>query len=226
MAKILLVEDEAAQANAVKGFLESRGHLVDHAQTVSDAYGFLEGFYFDLLILDWQLGDNHLCGIDILRSYRGSGGSAPVLMLTGMSEIQNKEQGFGSGADDYLTKPFDLRELGLRVDALLKRPTAMFKEVLEVGSLKLDPVKKQATAAGAELQLRPKEFALLEHFMRHPGHTFSCDELLSAVWPSDADGTELAVRLTIKRLRQRIKDASGTDPIETVHGYGYNLSTS
>lgn len=222
MAKVLVVEDDPATANVVKEYLEQKGHSVDMANTAKDALAYLETYFYNLMILDWHLKDGST-GIEVLQAYRTKGGIAPVLMMTSRGSIDDKELGFGSGADDYLQKPFLGKELVLRVDALLRRAPAIPNNKITVGRLKLDTVKKVVFADEQELGLRPKEFALLEHLMRHPGYVFSSDALINAVWPSDDEPTELAVRVTVKRLRQRISEAIGADPIETVHGMGYKL---
>lgn len=225
MANILIVEDDMATRNAVRDCLLSQHHKVEAATSVSDAFSYLQSFKFDLLILDWDLGDKSLTGIDILKSFRAKGHASPVLMLTGNSDFKFKEIGFNSGADDYVAKPFDSRELLLRVNALLRRPVALQSSVLQAGRLSLDGSRKLVQYAETSIQLRRMEFSLLEFFMRHPRQVFSCEELLNSVWGSDTESGELAVRLTIKRLRERLKEGMGSDPIETVHGRGYSFET-
>lgn len=223
MPKILVVEDEPSAAYVVKEYLELQGHSVDLASSAKDALAFIETYFYNVIILDWHLSEG--TGIEVMQTYRGKGGIAPILMMTSRGSIEDKEVGFNSGADDYLQKPFLGKELVLRVEALLRRAPAMPNNIIQVGRLKLDTVKKSVTADDKVLGLRPKEFALLEHLMRHPGYVFSSDALISAVWPSDDEPTELAVRVTVKRLRQRINEAIGADPIETVHGMGYKLNS-
>ena len=222
MPKILVVEDEPAAAHVVKEYLELQGHSVDLASTATEALAFIETYFYNVIVLDWHLKDNST-GIEVIQKYRAKGGVAPILMMTSRGSIEDKEVGFGSGADDYLQKPFLGKELVLRVEALLRRAPAMPNNIIQVGRLKLDTVKKTVSADDKELGLRPKEFALLEHLMRHPGYVFSSDALINAVWPSDDEPSDLAVRVTVKRLRQRINEAIGSDPIETVHGMGYKL---
>ncbi|MBX9686555.1 MAG: response regulator transcription factor [Candidatus Obscuribacterales bacterium] len=221
MAKVLVVEDDPATAFVVKEFLEQKGHSIDHATNAKDAIAFLDTYFYNVILLDWHLQTG--TGIEVLTNYRQKGGKAPVLMMTSRGSIDDKETGFESGADDYLQKPFLGKELILRVEALLRRAPAMTGNQIVVGHLKIDPAKRKAYADNNELPLRPKEFALLEHLMRHPDFVFSAESLLNAVWPSDENPSELAVRVTIKRLRQAIQEAIQVDPIETVHGMGYKL---
>jgi two-component system, OmpR family, response regulator len=225
VSKILVVEDDSATANVVKETLGQNGHSVDIAHNARDAKAFIDTYIYNIILLDWQLPQN-VTGVDFLKSYRAAGGTAPVLMMTSRSSIDDKETGFRAGADDFLQKPFHTRELVLRVEALLRGAAAMPGNLISVGRLKLDTVKHVAFAGETELMLRPKEYAMLEHFMRHPGYVFSHETLIKAIWPSDHDTSDLAVRGTIKRLRQQIVDAIGEDPIETVHGMGYKLKAA
>jgi DNA-binding response OmpR family regulator len=223
MAKVLVVEDDAVAAFTVKEYLSQKGHFVDVADNAKDAMAYIDVYHYNVILLDWHLSQN-TTGIDFLKEYRGKGGNAPVLMMTSRGTIHDKELGFNSGADDYLQKPFLGQELVLRVEALLRRAPAMPTKVVTIGRLKLDMSKRVIYVDEKELQLRPMEFALLEHFIRHPGFVFSSDQLVNAVWPSNSNPTDSAVRFTIKRLRERVVEALGDDPIETVHGMGYKLN--
>lgn len=225
MSKILVVEDDPATSHLVKEFLAQKGHTVDLAATATDALAFIDTYPYNVIVMDWQLEDGST-GIQVLKEYRQKGGTAPVLMMTSRGALEDKQVGFDAGADDYLLKPFHAKELIMRVEALLRRaPTSMSSNEIGSGRITVDTVKRCAHADGKDLMLRPKEFALLEHFLRHPNFVFSTEALLSAVWPSDEEPSDLAVRVTIKRLRQRINEAIGIDPIETVHGMGYKFIT-
>lgn len=222
MSKVLVVEDDPATANVVQEYLEQKGHSVDLANNAKDALAFIDTYFYNVILLDWHL-QNNSTGIEVLKAYRAKGGVAPVLMMTSRGSLDDKETGFDAGADDYLQKPFHGKELVLRVEALLRRAPAMPNNIIAVGRLKVDTVKRIAFADDKEISLRPKEFALLEHLIRHPGYVFSSEALLNAVWPSDENPSDLAVRVTVKRLRQSIVESTGEDPIETVHGMGYKL---
>ena len=137
MAKILLVEDDAALAEVTKFGLESQGHIVQVTTGGDDALGNLKINKYDLVLLDWMMPD--VTGIEVLQKYRASGGKTPVLMLTAKARLDDKEQGLDAGADDYLTKPFEHRELQARIRALLRRPTSLASIVLKVGDITLDP---------------------------------------------------------------------------------------
>jgi DNA-binding response OmpR family regulator len=146
-----------------------------------------------------------------------------VLFLTGRRELADKLEGLDAGADDYLTKPFDSRELKSRVRALLRRPTALVGDVLQVGPRELDPKDFKVTLSGQEIKLVPKEFALLEFLMRHPGELFGVDKLLDSVWPCQSDSTREALTTCIKRLRKKLDGDSESSYIRNVHGVGYGL---
>ena len=222
MAKVLVVEDDSATANVVKQYLEARGHEVDVADNSKDALAFLGTYFYNVLIFDWHLKGAGT-GIELLQGYRASGGSAPVLMMTSRASIDDKGSGFDAGADDYLPKPFNGRELVMRVEALLRRQPTLSGNLIKVGRLSIDTTKRVAFANDKPISLRPREYALLEHLMRYPGHVFSTEALLNAVWPSEDSPSELAVRIAIKRIRESVSAELGSDPIETVHKMGYVL---
>jgi DNA-binding response OmpR family regulator len=144
-------------------------------------------------------------------------------MLTGKSDIADKEAGLDAGADDYLTKPFHPRELCARLRALGRRPTQRLGDELKVGNLALDLTKFQLHREGVEVDLLPLEFALLEFFMRNPGRVFGADILLERVWPVNSEASPEAVRTCIKTLRRKIDVNGETSVIKTVHGVGYKL---
>lgn len=224
MAKILIIEDDKLLNELVRDYLLRQHHQVETAETGTSGLEKLQSFQYDAVILDWQLPG--LEGIEILKRFRANGGSTPVLMLTRKGSIDEKEAGFQTGTDDYLTKPFELRELGARVQALLRRPKAVVGDVLRAGSLMLDEREHKATKDGSHLQLLPKEFALLAFFMRHQNDVFSAQALLERVWDSDSDSSEEAVSTCIRRLRKKIDDDDKPSLIQTVHGLGYKFVSS
>lgn len=221
MAKILFVEDDLNFAATVKDWLSFDRHVVEHFAGGKEGLERLRECEFDLLILDWELPD--LSGTELLRSYRGRGGMAPVLILTGRRSMQDKEEGFESGADDYLCKPFHGKELSLRVKALLRRPQQLAVNLLQHGDIELDPEKFQVKRNGEEIRLVPKEFALLEFLMRHPERLFGQEELLNRLWSSDSEATSEALTTCIKRLRKKMDRQGEPSVIRNVHGVGYGL---
>lgn len=221
MAKIFMAEDEAKLTIAIKDLLLMENHHVDSAANGGDALNQLLTGGYDLAILDWNLPE--LSGLEILQAIRSRGSSMPVLMLTGKSGIDDKEAGFGAGADDYLTKPFEGRELIARVKALLRRSHLAVDDVLKFGGLSLDRTQYIVTLNGEEISLVPKEFDLLEFFMRSPNRVFSPETLLSRVWQNESDATVAAVTTCIKRLRKKVDQDESKSFIATVHGVGYKL---
>jgi len=171
MAKILVVDDDDSLALQIADALRDKDYLVDRAANGAEARAYLAAAQYDLLILDWQLPDTS--GPEICRMVRSSSLlNLPVLFLTAMADLANKVCGFESGADDYLTKPFHMAELLLRVAALLKRPTVMHSQELKVRDIVLDLTNHEASQAGEKIELYPQEFALLEFMMSHPNQIF------------------------------------------------------
>lgn len=222
MAKILLVEDDLGLQRMVRDWLTFEHHLVETADNGRDGMDKLQFYEYDLVILDWELPS--MTGIEICKAFRTQGGTTPVLLLTGKGTISDKESGFEAGADDYLTKPFHLKELSLRLRSLLRRSsTALQGDTLKFRDLELEPSNHCVMRQGKDLQLLPKEFALLEFFMRHPNQVFSAESLLSRVWTSENETSVDAVSTCIKRLRKKVDIEGQPSVIKTVHGVGYKL---
>lgn len=223
MAKILVVEDDVDFALTVEHALETANHTVEMVHDGGAAMEYLRQSQYDIIILDWQLPDME--GIEILSKFRARGGATPVLMLTGKSQIRDKEIGLDGGADDYLTKPFDARELVARIRALLRRQSVAPTSALSAGDIVLDPTKHRLTKAGKEVHLQPRDFALLEFLMRHPDEIFSAEALLTRVWHQDSDASSAGLRAAIVRIRKVI-DNDGDDAkslIENVARVGYRM---
>ncbi len=221
MSKILLVEDDEKFADDLSVWLRREGHVVETVATGKDAIEWLKSYPYDAIILDWQLPD--LDGVTVLRLYRLDGGRTPVLMLTGRAGIESKELGLDSGADDYLTKPPNFREVSARVRALLRRGTVDQATVLTAGPITVMPATRKVTRNGELIDLTPKEFALIEFLIRHKGIVFSAEELLNRVWSSDTDASSHTVRVCITRLRQKLFPKSIAPTIRTIYGVGYVL---
>ncbi|MBS1990501.1 MAG: response regulator transcription factor [Cyanobacteria bacterium SZAS LIN-3] len=224
MAKILVVEDDENLSRLVKICLSSESYLVDSVMRGMDALAQIRLITYDMLVLDWMLPD--ITGVEVLKHYRASGGRAPVLMLTSRSTVADKVTGLEAGADDYLVKPFDKLELAARVKALLRRPKEMNPEVLVRGSLEINQTTFQVIKDGQEVELRPKEFALLEFLAKHPGESFSAEAILERLWRSDALSTTDTVRTHIMTLRKKLGDNDTKPLIKTVRGRGYSLQVN
>jgi len=224
LAKLLLIEDDAGLCRMIRDWLTIEHHNVEVVGDGKEGLEKLQFYEYDIVILDWALPG--MQGVDILKEFRDNGGVTPVLMLTGKDAVTDKEQGFDAGADDYLTKPFHMKELSARLRALLRRPQAYVGDVIEHGNLSLDRSNYAVVRNGEQIRLLPKEFALLEFLMRHPNQVFSADALLNRVWASESDATIDALTTCIKRLRKKVDVQGQQSIIRTIHGVGYKLDIS
>jgi len=222
-AAILVVEDESSIASFVSLYLKNAGYVVRTASTGLDA---LTQFSLDppaLIVLDLMLPD--MDGIDICKRIRQTS-DVPILMLTARDEDVDKIIGLEVGADDYLTKPFNPRELVARIKSILRRAAPerrdLQTEVIEHGDLRVDAGRREASVAGTEVQLAPKEFDLLWELLDHRGLVLTRDQLLERVWGYTFAGDTRTVDVHIRQLRRKLGDAS---PIVTVWGVGYKVST-
>lgn len=223
MAKILVVEDNHEMAKNILEHLKEEKHVADWAECGDAALTLLASYPFDLIILDVMLPD--MRGTEVCTRYRNQQGETPILMLTGMNTIDAKEKGLDAGADDYLTKPFDLRELSARIRALLRRPQVLRSDALNARKVVLDTQTLRVTRAGEPVKLLAKEFALLEYLLRRKDQVLSVEDLLNNVWKSDSESSPDAVRQTIKRLRTKIDVEGEPSLITTVVGLGYTIES-
>ena len=220
--RLLLVEDERKLAALIKKGLEKKcGHAVDVIHDGEEGAFYGGAVDYDLIILDIMLPRKD--GLTVLRELRGHGVKAPILMLTAKGTIESKVEGFDSGCDDYLTKPFDLRELVSRVNALLRRNTVDQAVQLQVADLELDPVRRVARRGNQVLSLTAREFSLLEYLMRRKGHALSRIQIMDHVWSGEFEGTSNIVDVYIKYLRGKVDQPGMTKLIHTVWGVGYRL---
>lgn len=222
MAKVLLVEDDPDVAFSVAACLQLEQHVVESVTDGKEALDRLRFYQYDLVILDWGLPG--MSGLEVCKEFRSRGGKTPILMLTGKAETREKVTGLDSGADDYVTKPFDVDEIIARVRALLRRPEDITGNVLTVGNLTLDTATGHVTRDGMAIKLLPKEFALLSFLMRHVDQVFTGEALLDRVWSSESDATSDALRSTIKRLRKKIDVEGRPSLLQTIPGFGYKLT--
>lgn len=221
MAKILVVEDERDLATLIAGWLRRDHHLVEVVYDGNEAMHHLMVSDYDVIVLDWMLPGTN--GVNVCQQYRANGGNASVIILTAKESLQDKEIGFAAGADDYLTKPFELKELAMRVKAQLRRAETTKHAVFNIQDIAVDIEEHRVIKAGKEVYLLPKEFRLLEFFVRHPNRVFSAEELLSSVWESDSIAQNDSVRGHITRLRKKLDTPGKPSIIITVHGVGYKL---
>jgi PAS domain S-box-containing protein len=219
--KILIVEDDELVASALTTALANQSYAVEVASNGEAAWSLVELYAYDLILLDVVLPQ--LDGISLCQRLRSQGYQMPILLLTGQDSSHEKAIGLDAGADDYVVKPFDPEELIARIRALLRRGTIAVSPVLEYGPLRLDPGSCEVTYAAEQLSLTPKEYALLELFLRNPKRVFSCGMILEHLWAFEDSPGEDAVRTHIKGLRQKLKAVGAARLIETVYGIGYRL---
>lgn len=222
MAKVLLVEDDSDVQFMIASCLTREMYTVETAEDGNLALERLDLFQYDLIILDVDLPEVN--GYEVCRRFRAQGGKTPILMLTGKSSIEEKEAGLDVGADDYLTKPFNVRELLARLRALLRRaPMNTTSNLLTHGDLELNTATRKLSRNGLDIYLVPRDFELLELFMRFPGEIFSSQALLERVWHNDKDLSPDALRSSLKRIRQKIGDAD-CKIIENIPKVGYRFN--
>lgn len=222
VAKILLVDDDQTLTKMVHDWLVFDHHQVEIASDGDDGLYRVLTYSYDIIILDINMPGKD--GIQICSEYRSKGGQCPILMLTGRDKIENKEEGFNSGADDYLTKPFHMKELTVRIQALLRRSRTVAEKTYTWGDVKLDSSSFKVTKGDTEVKLLPKEFGLLEFLMSNPNRVFTPDAILDRLWASESDATSNAVITCISRIRTKLDDkGSKNSIIKTVHGVGYRF---
>jgi OmpR-family two-component system manganese-sensing response regulator len=222
--KILLVDDEVELTDPLTRLLQREGYEVDVADNgVTGARLALENNY-DLLILDWMLP--HKSGLEICQQLRSHSLTTPVLFLTAKDTVDDRVLGLDAGADDYLVKPFQLRELLARVRALLRRSANLVEQTpdrLKVADLELDSENQLAYRSGRAIELSEKEVKLLEYFMRHPGQLLTHEEIHRYLWTEQEQPSSNVLAALIRLLRRKIEKKDETTLIHTVYGKGYRF---
>jgi two-component system, OmpR family, response regulator len=216
--RVLVVEDEPKMAALLRRGLIEEGHAADIAGHGEEALWLAEAHQYDAIVLDVMLPG--LSGFETCRRLRNAGVWTPVLMLTARDSVDDRVAGLDAGADDYLTKPFSLAELLARLRALVRRGDIERPTELVVGDLRLDPASRRVWRGTSEVPLSPKEFALLETFMRRPGQVLSRLQLLEHAWDFAYENRSNVVDVYVRYLRQKL----GHERFETVRGAGYRLA--
>lgn len=201
--RILVVEDDGNLAPFLARALAEASFAVDRAPTLAEARRLLAGTRYDLVSLDLQLPDGS--GIDLLAELRGSGRATPVLVLSSLSGVRDRVQGLDRGADDYLAKPFALDEYLSRIRALLRRAAGRADPALRLGSVVCDEAAHRVTCAGKDVDLTPKEFAVLRLFLRSPGAVLTRSQIVNAVWNWTFDGYSNVVDVHVSSLRRKLR---------------------
>jgi len=215
--RLLLIEDEEAIVKPLKSGLERRNYAVDVALDGEQGFRLAKMNDYDCLILDLNLPK--LDGLEVAKKLREMGNTVPILMLTARDLKKNIHEGFETGADDYLTKPFDFVELLYRINALIKRDNKQLALDLTVENIVLSQKNSLVTISGEIIPLNKKEFGILEYLLLHKGSVVTQEELLEHVWDTTIDGFSQTVRTNIKTLRKKVDPNKSI--IKTLKGYGY-----
>jgi two-component system OmpR family response regulator len=219
--RVLVVEDELRMASLIRRGLVKEGLAADIAPNGEEALVSARASDYDAIVLDVMLpGIN---GFETCRRLREGGVWAPVLMLTARDSVEDRVAGLDTGADDYLVKPFAFAELLARLRALARRGDSERPAVLSLGDLRLDPATREVWRGDTEIQLSPKEFSLLETFMRRPGQVLSRLHLLEHAWDFAYENRSNVVDVYIRHLRRKIDEPFGRHTLETVRGAGYRV---
>ncbi len=219
--RILVVEDDKHVARAVRRGLEDEGYAVDVALTGTDGEWFATENEYDALVLDVMLPG--LPGDELCSRLRAAGNWAPILILTARAGPEEEARALDAGADDFLAKPFSFVVLMARIRALLRRGAAERPVVLRAGDLMLDPAEHTAWRGDVPISLTPRQFSLLEFFLRHPGEVLSKASILEHVWDFSFDGDPNIVEVYVHQLRLRIDEPFGRTALQTVRLVGYRL---
>jgi DNA-binding response OmpR family regulator len=222
--RILVVEDDRKVAGFIEMGLREEGYAVDLARDGDEAIVLAHVNDYDAILLDLMLPKKN--GLQVAAELRREGRTTPILMLTARDATEDVVRGLDAGADDYLAKPFKFDELLARLRALVRRGGATRVERLSVGALELDRLKHQAYAGGKALDLTPREFQLLEHFMMHKDDVVRRTELLEKVWDMHFDPESNVVDVHVGNLRRKLREAGYEDLIKTVRGVGFRLNGS
>lgn len=219
--KILVVEDDRKVAGFIEQGLREEGYAVDVAPDGDEATMLAHVYDYDLLVLDVMLPKK--TGLQVAAELRREGRKTPILMLTARDATEDVVRGLDAGADDYLTKPFKFDELLARVRALVRRGGSSRTEILNYGPIELDRLKHKAKVNNKRLDLTPKEFQLLEHFLLRPEDVVRRTELLEKVWDLHFDPESNVVDVHVGNLRRKLREAAGLELLQTVRGVGFRL---
>lgn len=215
--RILLVEDDTILGAAVRDHIVDDGHSVDWVTRLDAAMNHMHSAAYDLVLLDLMLPDGQ--GITFLRDLRRKGSVMPVVILTALDQISDRIAGLNAGADDYMTKPFDLSELSARLSAVARRYSGNPNPLVEVGDLQIDLAARTILRSGHRIDLTAREWALFEAFVQRPGQVISKAQMEERLYAFGAEIESNTIEVHVGRLRKKL----GHDAVETVRGIGYRL---
>lgn len=220
--RVLLIEDDPRLVQSLGSHLRGAGYAVDISTDGVDGLYVGEEFPIDLAIID--LGLPELSGLEVIRRLRQRGRDFPILVLTARSDWQDKVEGLEAGADDYLTKPFQVEELMARINALLRRTGGHARPEVEFGPFTIDLTAQRVLRDGAEIELTSFEYKVLNYLVMHPGAVVTKTELSEHIYEEDADRDSNVIEVFIGRLRRKLDPGGDLNPIETLRGRGYRLA--
>jgi len=220
--RILVVDDDTSICKQIRFLFTNKGFAVDVAHTAEEGYYYVKEYPLDAAILDVGLPD--YSGIELIKRIRKRAITTPVLLLTGRSLWQDKVEGLEAGADDYLTKPFHLKELEARVNALIRRSTGNAQPVLSHGNIKLDTMAQEVKVDGTKVELTAFEYKILEYLMLRKGEVISKTVLTDHVYAENSDRDSNVIEVFVGRLRGKLDPTGVTKPIETLRGRGYRIA--
>jgi two-component system, OmpR family, copper resistance phosphate regulon response regulator CusR len=219
--RILIAEDDTPLATFIAKAFKSEDHVTEIAATGEDALQHLQKTKYDLVILDLNLPV--ISGSEVLARVRGRDPDIPILILTATDEVAERVACLDAGADDYLTKPFSFSELSARIRAIVRRKNSPGHAVLKIADLELDYLRRTVHRGGRMIDLTPKEFALLEYFMRNPGRRITRNMIIEHVWKLSPDTMTNVVDVYVNYLRKKIDEGAKVKLIRTVRGVGYEF---
>lgn len=225
---ILIVEDDATTAREIAAALDDHGARTSHAGTGVEAIQKARTNHYDAIILDRMLPGG-IEGLEVVGALRGAGVSTPVLILSALSAVTDRVRGLRAGGNDYLVKPFDFLELTARIDALTRKPVggvARQDVELVVGDVHMDLIARTVRRAGREVELLPREFALLRHFMRNPGAVMTRAMIFEQVWGYRYDERTNVIDVHVTKLRRKLDAGGLRTMIATVRGSGYRFDAA
>ena len=220
--RVLVVEDDREVADLLRRTLQEASWAVDLVDNGPNALLALQRDAYDLAVLDLGLPGRD--GLEVCREYRRGGGKTPILILTARQTLRERVTGLDAGADDYLPKPFAVEELLARLRALARRPQGALDPELRFLDLVVDPATRTASRAGQQLKLTRREYALLEHLLRHPRRIQTRSQILQHVWDDNFDPVANVIEVLIARVRRKVDSLGSVPLIHTVRGSGYILS--